>query len=199
MKDTICKEYKYEDVIPFHLEIISKDNMDFFIPISYQAIDKDSLRVCYDVSEVDPMGQDVQFDEAPYIASSLIRGMRSVMDRYIFPSQFLLKEKVVYITNDGRIRIAYVPIVTSGIPPKDPGKIMRKKTFELLNEVYGIRYMEKNVLSKEYILKGTLDVLLDSSTGMDTCLRRIEKLKEETFYHQNTVNPQMLDLKGNFV
>ena len=172
LKDIVCKDYKYEDIIPYQLEIVAGNKMNFFVPMTYEILDSDNLRLCYNLSEMDPVRRGVPGEEAPYLASALIKGMRDSMNYFILPSQYLVKEKLVFQCRNGSIRIAYVPLRTADIPVRDPGKTIRKSVFGFLKELYnpGVEGWDK--------AKKVMDILIDNTIGMETCMRRIEKSKE---------------------
>ena len=197
INDVVCKEYRYENVIPFHLHLISKGNIDFFVPISFQCGDSQFVKVCYNLSNLNPIGKSIEVSEAPYIASSLMKGMKEAMDRYIFPNQFLVREKVVYTGRNKSIRVAYVPKKVEELPPKDPGKVMRKKAYSLLMEIYDVS--DKSPIDGNSILNSTLEVLRDNTIGLDTCIRKLEKLKEEPYYLQDLSGKGRVDLYNKFI
>ena len=200
LKDIICKEYGYNEVIPYQLKIIAMRRISIFLPISFECIDNQSIRLCYDVTEMDRVSGIKDGGEAPYIAYSLISGMREAMDYYIFPSQYLIKSRLLFIGKDRQYRLAYVPEVKGEVPIYDPAKLMRKKTFSILRDIYFGRNYSKNNETKNidnyHILEELLSVLLDNTIGMDTCIRRIDKLKEKT----NGLNDMLIasDKKHNY-
>lgn len=202
-KDIICKEYGFGDVIPFHLEFLVRGGMELFLPLSFRTKSGGIVEICYNLSEVDPLGKRDDGDEAPYIASSLIKGMKGAMDRYIFPNQYLLRNKVAYMKKDGSVKIAYVPFIQEKGLPKDPAKVMRNKTIDFIKETFG--FLEGVNAAREekqmgnHILNETLSILSDSTIGMDTCVRKIEKLKEEAYYYSGKDKSGSLDLYGNII
>ncbi len=195
LKDIVCKDFRYEDIIPFQLDIVTRNKMDFFVPMTYEILDKEGIRLCYNLSDMDPIRRGMSFSEAPYIASMLIKGMRSTMDHYIFPSQYLLKEKLVFLCRDGKVRVSYVPVRSSDMPLKDPNKVIRKAVFQFLNEIYPLEDLneyKKGEYKKQMAgdagktngcetVKKVMEILADNRIGMETCMRRIEKMKEEVF------------------
>ncbi len=178
-KDIICKDYRYEDIIPYQLDVVTKGKVDIFLPITFEVLDSERIKLCYDLSDVDPIGMTIKEWDAPYIASSIISGMREAMDYYIFPSQYLLKEKVTFICRNGNYKIAYVPSLGVEMPPKDPNKLIRRLVFNLLQEIYDNAMNNNRVGINKQIVEEVKSVLTNNMIGMDTCMRRIDSLKEE--------------------
>ncbi len=212
LKDIICKEYSYEEVIPYQLNTISHGKIDFFVPLTYECLDEENIKLCYNVSEMDRIiTLSNEGSSAPYIAFEIIEGMKKAMDYYILPSHYLIKEKLTYICRDGRIRVAYVPDVFGAVSPNDPAKIIRQMTFSLLQEIYSTNRMGKlsndSTVSMPEVVEETMGILSDNTIGMDTCMRKLDKSKEKPFLREELITgdlarksmkPGRLDLLSKF-
>lgn len=184
LKDVICKEYNIHEIIPYQIKTISMGKIDFFVPVSYERLGGEDIKICYNVSELDQLSRIAnEGGEAPYIATALIDGMRLAMDYYIFPSQFLLRERLVYISKNKKIKVAFVPEPMGEMPLVDPAKTMRKMTYSLLQELYNVsnrgKILNEGSVEMPHIVEMTMAILSDNSIGMDTCMRKLEKLKEQ--------------------
>ena len=192
--DIVCKEYFYEEVIPFQLEFISRNEMDFFVPLSFQSISSSKVRICYNLAELNPLVHVRSRLDAAYLASKMIKGMREAMNMYIFPHEYLVKDKGIFVGRKDEIKIAFLPLPPRGTPLGDPGKEIRGKIRNLIKEVY-----EEGKDGKDSLFVETLSVLEDNTIGLDTVIRKIEKLREESYYRDPISRGASLDLYSNII
>ena len=173
MKDVVCKEFRYKDIIPYQLKIVSMGKIDFFVPTTFKCMDNEYVRLCYCLSDMDPLVNDVDGSEGPYIATSIMNGMMEAI---------MLRRKLVYLCRDKNYRIAFVPDQFCEIHINDPAKAIRKMTLSLLREIYNVNSKDRHVtdsrVNNPVIVDELIRILSDNSVGMDNCMRRIDTLKE---------------------
>ena len=177
MKDIICKEFDENMELGYQGDLLSKVRVDFFLPVSFQIINETGRIVgFFDISETDEYRMQYDGGEAPYIATKLARGMMDAMDYYIMPEDYILRRDVMRVGRKGEIRLLFIPNVNKDIKYSSATGYIRKKIVRLLLELY-----PKEGIAYSATLDETLAVLKDGTLSIDTCLRKLENIKEEVY------------------
>jgi len=178
MKDIVCKEMDKNTILGYREEVLVNGRVGLFLPVSFQCVD-DGKRVMafYDISGTDELKTQYDGSEAPFIATKILRGMLDAAEYYLMPQDYLLKRELVRVGRRGEIKLIYYPESINKHSSRDIGNLVfRNKVKVFLKELF-----PKDGIAYRSVLDNTISTLSDGTLGMETCIRKLEMTKEDSF------------------
>ena len=195
MKDIIRREIKSSSFKRYELEVLAENQLPLFLPLSYEFDRDGDAIITYDVTETDPYDDRFSGSEAPRIIIEIMREMVRAMDYYIYPMDYLVAKKYTRIDKKGRMKLLFIPCNM-----EDKKEITAPFGFIRMIAVVFLRDLYESTKVEYYeVVKKCEEILRDKKIGFNTCIRRLEVLKEEVHIDTGIRHPQSLDFQQKII